>query len=96
MSTTQFCIKTAKVVPVFKQGNSMLLNNYRPISLLSAFSKILEKAVHKRMLSFVTLNHTLSDCQFGFCPNYSTSATSNCFVNKITNYFSKNNLALTI
>jgi len=32
--------KTAKVVPVFKQGNSVLLNNYIPISLLSTFFKI--------------------------------------------------------
>jgi len=74
----------------------MLLNNYRPVCILSAFSKILEKAVQKILLSFLTLNHVLFDYQFKFRPNYSTSAVCNCFINKITNYFSKTNLALTV
>ena len=41
------CLKTAKIVPVFKSGNVKLRNNYRPISLISPFSKILEKLISK-------------------------------------------------
>ena len=65
----------AKFVPVFKKSNSTDLNNcnYRPISLLNTFSKILEKAMHKRMQSFLNRNHALTEFQFGFRPNYSTS-----------------------
>ena len=36
-------LKVAKVIPVFKKGNRSLLTNYRPISVLSVFSKIFEK-----------------------------------------------------
>ena len=40
------CLKTAKVVPVHKTGNKNELTNYRPISILFIFLKILEKIVH--------------------------------------------------
>ena len=52
--------KVAKVTPIFKHGNAQLVSNYRPISVLSAFSKILEKLVHKRILSFLDQNNILS------------------------------------
>ena len=71
------------------------MNNYRPISLLNTFSKILEKAMHKRMLSFLNRNHALSEFQFGFRPNYSTSLACTCLINKLTKYFLANKLALT-
>jgi hypothetical protein len=38
-------MKIAKVVPVFKNGDPLSMDNYRPISLLSSFSKILEKSL---------------------------------------------------
>ena len=37
-------LKTAKIVPIFKAGETDNFTNYRPISLLSSFSKLLEKA----------------------------------------------------
>ena len=42
-------MKISKVQPLFKSGDCMLCNNYRPISLLSVLSKILEKNVHQRV-----------------------------------------------
>ena len=66
-------LKIAKVVPVFKSGNYLDCSNYRPISLLSALSKILEKLVHKRLYDFLDKNRSLYFRQFGFRPNYSTS-----------------------
>lgn len=44
--------KCAKVIPIFKKGNTRLVENYRPISLLNNMSKILEKLVHKRVMDF--------------------------------------------
>ena len=40
-------LKLAKVSPVFKKGNKSDMNNYRPISVLSVISKILERLVYK-------------------------------------------------
>ena len=45
-------MKLAKVIPIYKAKSKESLGNYRPISLLSNISKILEKAVHKRLYSF--------------------------------------------
>ncbi len=46
-------MKIAKVIPIFKSKEHDLLTNYRPISLLPALSKILEKVMHKRLYSFL-------------------------------------------
>ena len=45
--------KVAKVIPVFKKGSTYDVNNHRPMSLLSVLSKILEKIVYKRLVSFL-------------------------------------------
>ena len=42
-------LKICKVVPIHKGGSKDELNNYRPISLLSIFDKIIEKLMHKRL-----------------------------------------------
>ena len=49
------CLKTAKVVSVYKAGDINEVTNYRPISILSVFSKILEKLVHSRTLFFLNV-----------------------------------------
>ena len=45
-------LKLATVIPIYKSKNKQLLYNYRPISHLPAFSKVLEKIVHKRLYHF--------------------------------------------
>ena len=45
--------KIAKVIPIFKSGDRSDTNNYRPISLLSCFEKVMERLLAKRILSFV-------------------------------------------
>ena len=65
-------LKTAKVVSVYKAGDINEVTNYRPISILSTFSKILEKLVHTRTLSFLKCHSVLIPTQYGFRPKYST------------------------
>jgi Reverse transcriptase (RNA-dependent DNA polymerase) len=64
--------KIAKVIPVFKSGNPQDMNNYRPISLLCSFSKILEKIVFIRLMKYLNNYNLLSSNQFGFRPKHST------------------------
>ena len=65
-------LKIAKVIPVFKSGDPRLPNNYRPISLLSNFSKILEKVMANRLTNYLEQYNLLSPSQFGFRKNHST------------------------
>ncbi|KAJ8019698.1 RNA-directed DNA polymerase from mobile element jockey [Holothuria leucospilota] len=46
-------MKVARVIPVFKSGDPLVISNYRPISILPCFSKILEKIIFTRMLKFL-------------------------------------------
>ena len=48
------------------------MNNYRPISLISIFDKIMEKIMHKRLYNFLDDNNILYSKQFGFRKNNST------------------------
>ena len=65
--------KLAKVIPIFKKGNELLCENYRPISLLPIFSKIIEKIIYSRMYNYLTKNNLIYDKQFGFRSNHSTN-----------------------
>ena len=63
----------ANVSPIFKQDRKDLLNNYRPISLLSVPSKILERVVFKQVYNYLHKNKLLTKHQSGFRPNDSTT-----------------------
>ena len=58
-------LKEAKVLPLYKSGDRQNFSNYRPISLLSVFSKVLEKAVYKQLYGYFE-NKFLIPTQFGF------------------------------
>ena len=64
--------KISNVTPILKSGDPSSPSNYRPISLLSLVSKVLERIVHMRISSFLYANSLLSNCQFGFRPRSST------------------------
>ena len=77
-------IKVAKVVPLFKAGDRSLFSNYRPISLLSQFSKILEKLFNERLDKFIDKFQLLNNCQYGFRSQMSTSHALLDLVEEIT------------
>ena len=66
-------MKIAKITPVFKTDDKHDINNYRPISTLPYFSKILEKVVYKRTMDFVTKSNILYNKEFGFRLKHSTA-----------------------
>ena len=65
--------KLAKVIPSHKKGPNNDVNNYRPISLLSVFSKILEKLIVVRLTDYLELHEIIYPNQFGFRHGYSTT-----------------------
>ena len=66
-------LKTAKVVALHKKGASDNPTNYRPISLLSIFSKIIGKLMYKRLSEFLEINNVIHSLQFGFRRKHSTA-----------------------
>ena len=61
------------MILIHKKGDKTQATNHRPISLLSQFDKIFEKLIYHRIDSFIGKYHLLSDKQFGFRRNLSTS-----------------------
>ena len=59
-------LKVAKIIPVYKNGDTCSPSNYRPISLLSIFDKILEKIIYLRLKQFLHKYNILYKYQFGF------------------------------
>ena len=67
-------LKTAKVVPVFKnKGSTKDVNNYRPIYLLSNIDKIFKKLIHSRVVKFLDQNNCLFNHEYGFRKKHSTT-----------------------
>jgi hypothetical protein len=65
-------MKIAKILPIHKRGDNKLFANYRPVSILPAFSKIIEKLAYKRIMAFWDKHDVLYKYQFGFRKKRST------------------------
>ena len=65
-------LKIAKIIPIYKKGEKNVFNNYRPISLLPAISKIFESIMYKQIYSYLEEFKILYDKQFGFRKGRST------------------------
>ncbi|KAL9960121.1 hypothetical protein ACROYT_G033530 [Oculina patagonica] len=75
--------KVAKVIPLFKSGSTAEIDNYRPISILSTLSKILERAVYKQVVTHLERNGLISEHQFGLRSNRSTELAVTLFTDLI-------------
>ena len=79
-------LKNAFVSPIYKNGDKSDCSNYRPISILSTIAKVLEKTVYNQLISYLNENNILSNSQFGFRKQHSTTtsllnATNNWLLN---------------
>ena len=74
-------LKVGQISPIFKKGNPQLLDNYRPVSTLPMLSKLFEKIIYRRLYDFFISKNVISEKQFGFRRNHSTSHAINCSVN---------------
>ena len=60
------CFKVACVTPIFKSGKRYSTNNYRPISVLPILTKLFEKVIYSRVISFLRFHNIISANHFGF------------------------------
>lgn len=77
-------MKIAKVIPLFKAGEKDQFSNYRPVSILPQFSKILEKLFEKRLDNFINKYNLLVNSQYGFRTGRSTAMALTDLVENIT------------
>jgi retron-type reverse transcriptase len=84
--------KSAKIVPIHKAGSRSIMDNFRPISVLPTISKVLERVVHRQLMSYLSDNKLLSEHQYGFRPKMSTELASIKLVDDIRLNVDKGNL----
>lgn len=82
-------LKLTKVIPLHKKGDPNICSNYRGISLISSFSKVLEIAMTDQLVSYFYKNNILSSTQHGFTKNKSVTTALFEFHNLIVNAVEK-------
>ena len=86
--------KIVKVTSIFKSRKKELLTNYRPISVLSCFSKILERIMYNRVYNYLNDNNLLFRKQFGFRKGHSTDHALIKLIDSIYDSFNQNKYTL--
>ena len=83
-------MKIARITPIYKGGDKENVVNYRPISVLPCFSKILERIMYNRLYLYLTENNLLCNKQFGFKKGHSTGHAIAQLADQIHEMFNKN------
>ena len=89
-------MKLAEIIPIYKSKDKTLLNNYRPISLLPIFSKLMEKIVHIRLYNFLMSKQIFYNSQYGFRKHHATTHAIHEFVDNTVNAFDNKLLTLSV
>jgi potassium voltage-gated channel Eag-related subfamily H protein 8 len=75
--------KIARLKPLYKKGDIQNMQNYRPISVLSVFSKILKKLIYNRLIMFLKKHNILTEAQNGFREKKCTDTAIQSFIERI-------------
>ena len=89
-------MKVARVVPLHKGGDPNCVSNYRPISVLNIFSKLLEKHVYKHLYSYLEKNKILNKAQFGFRNSKGTTQAIVRHTSSIYDHLDRNDLVFSL
>ena len=87
-------LKIAKVVPIHKGDSKTEVGNFRPVSVLPYFSKILERLMYNRLLAFINDHNILYKFQFGFRQKYSTNTALIILVDQISSALNNGDIVL--
>ena len=88
--------KLANIIPLYKADDPMCFNNYRPVSLLCVLSKIFEKVMYSRLISFLEKYKILIKYQFGFRKYHTTYMALMVLVDEITKALENDNYVIGI
>ena len=87
--------KVARVIPVYKlKGDKQLYENYRPISLLPVFSKIIERLIYNKVFEFLVRYEILFESQYGFRSGHNTTHATLDFIKNIETSIESGNYAI--
>ena len=89
-------LKIAKVIPIYKKQDAEIFSNYRPVSLLPCFSKILERIVFDQCINYINTYEILNGKQFGFRSKHLTYMAIIQLVDKINTAVEKNETTIGI
>lgn len=76
-------LKMSRVTPIFKKGDSHLVENYRPIAITSCFSKVFEYAMLDRLSDYLNKQKIMHENQHGFTVGKSTSTAIHAFLERV-------------
>ena len=82
-------LKIAKVILFFKKDDKLLMDNYRPVSLVTSISKVFEKVAHQQLTNYFTRNKLFYKSQYGFRAEHSTEFASLELVDRVIESFEK-------
>ena len=89
-------LKVSTITPIFKKGSKLDPGNYRPISVLSPLSKLIEKCIKERLLDFIENRNLLGINQFGFRTKHSTEHALLNFMDYVSDEMEKGKFVIGI
>ncbi len=87
-------LKVSRTVPIFKAGDPLLCDNYRPISLVKSISKVLEKIISIHLVNHLEINKLIHPHQYGFQQGKSTEHNLLHVINHVGNALNDGNYCL--
>ena len=88
--------KKGVIIPIYKNKDKYEISNYRPICLLNAISKILEKLVANRIMAHLERNNLLSNSQYAYRKGMGTDLATTKFVSDVIHNFDRNQYSLSV
>ena len=89
-------LKLAEIIPIYKSGTKLDPKHWRPINLLSPFTKIYENYLYNELLNFLNKNNVLYNLQYGFREGSSTELAVTQIVDEISKTLDNNSINCTV
>jgi len=89
-------LKISKIIPIHKSGERNCFSNYIPIAILPFFSKVLEKIIKERLISFLNISNSIYKLQFGFRKDHNTENAVLYAINNVINNLEEGKFCISI